>query len=191
MTETIMALDLGNTKAQLVAAQEGFEDDELFVPEDIFSEAGAFVDIASNDTKPAHGLHNGVVEPDIAIWRIDVPSLDALVIAGGDGARQYLWSNPQLLDKVRKANENGKIIGAIGLAGVVLAQAGVLTGKRATTAHDPVAIAEYRRHGVDYEDVDTVIDGNIITARDAEDAHLFAELIVGLLKERKAMPAQH
>ena len=44
-----MALDLGNTKVQLVAAQEGFEDDELFVPEDVFSEAGAFVDIASND----------------------------------------------------------------------------------------------------------------------------------------------
>jgi putative intracellular protease/amidase len=54
-----------------------------------------------------------------------------------------------------------------------------------------VAIAEYRRHGVDCEDVDTVIDGNIITARGAEDAHLFAELLVGLLKERKAMPAQH
>lgn len=186
-----MALDLGNTKVQLVAAQEGFEDDELFVPEDVFSEAGAFVDIASNDTAMARGLHNGEVEPDIAIWRIDVPSLDALVIAGGTGAMPHLWSNPQLLDKVREANAKGKIIGAIGLAGVVLAQAGVLEGKRATSARNSLAIAEYRRHGVDYEDVDTVIDDNIITARGAEDAHLFAELLVGLIKERKAMPAQH
>jgi protease I len=186
-----MALDIGNTKVQLVAAQEGFEEDELFVPEDVFSAAGAFVDIASNDTAPAHGLHNGEVEPDIAIWRIDVHSLDALVIAGGSGALRHLWANPQLLDKVREANAKGKIIGAIGLAGVVLAQAGVLTGKRATSSPDPLAVIEYRRHGVNYEDVDTVIDGNIVTARGTEDANMFAELIVGLLKARNAMPAQH
>jgi protease I len=189
-TETFMALDLGNTKVQLVAAQEGFEDDELFVPEDVFSAAGAFVDIASNDTAPAHGLHDGKVDPDIAIWRIDVDSLDALVIAGGSGAIAHLWANPQLLDKVREAHAKDKIIGAIGLAGVVLAQAGVLNGRRATSSPNTVAIAEYRRHGANYEDVDTVIDSNIVTARGVDDAKLFAEIIVGLLKASKAMPAQ-
>lgn len=186
-----MAIDLGNTKVQLVAAQEGFEDDELFVPEDVFSDAGAFVDIASNDVKTAHGLRGGEVDPDIAIWRIDVDSLDALVIAGGSGAVPHLWANPQLLDKVREAHAKGKIVGAICMAGVVLAQAGVLKGKRATSCPDPVAVAEYRRHGASYEDVDVVIDGNVVTARGVEDAKMFAELIVGLLKARKAMPAQH
>jgi protease I len=185
-----MALDLGNTKVQLVAAQEGFEDDELFVPEDVFSEAGAFVDIAANDIVTAHGLRGGEVEPDIAIWRIEVDTLDALVIAGGSGAIPYLWANPQLLDKVREAHAKGKIIGAIGLAGVVLAQAGVLKGKRATLSPDSIAIAEYQRHGVNYEDVDAVIDGNVVTARGVEDAKMLAELIVGQLKARKAMPVQ-
>ena len=69
-----MAMDLGNTKVQLVAAQEGFRDEELFVPEDVFSDAGAFVDIASNDTRTAHGMLGGEVDPDIAIFRIDVDS---------------------------------------------------------------------------------------------------------------------
>ncbi|HEY3273828.1 MAG TPA: DJ-1/PfpI family protein [Methanocella sp.] len=186
-----MALDLGNTKVQLVVAQEGFEDDELFVPEDVFSEAGAFVDIAANDIVTAHGLRGGEVDPDVAIWRIDTDSLDALVIAGGSGAIPYLWANPQLLDKVREAYARGKIIGAVGLAGVVLAQAGLLKGKRATLSPDSIAIAEYRRHGVNYEDVDVVIDSNIVTARSREDAKMFAELIVGQLSARKAMPAQH
>jgi protease I len=186
-----MALDLGNTKVQLVAAQEGFEDDELFVPEDVFTVAGAFVEIAANDIATAHGLRNGEVDPDIAIWRIDVDSLDALVIAGGSGAIPHLWANPQLLDKVREAHAKGKIIGAIGLAGVVLAQAGVLKGKRATLSPDSIAIAEYRRHGANYEDVDVVIDGNVVTARGVEDAKMLAELIVGQLEARKAMPAQH
>jgi|AGTN01.2.fsa_nt_gi Putative intracellular protease/amidase len=186
-----MAIDLGNTKVQLIAAQEGFEEDELFIPEDVFSEAGAFVDIASNDTVTAHGLHDGEVDPDIAIWKIDIDSLDALVIAGGTGAISHLWANPQLLDKVREADAKSKIIGAIGLAGVVLAQAGVLEGRRATVARNEAAIAEYRRHGVDYEDADTVIDGDIITARDVESAKLLAELIVGQIKARKAVPAEH
>jgi protease I len=186
-----MALDLGNTKVQLVAAQDGFEDNELFVPEDIFSDAGAYVDIASNSTAMARGLHGGEVEPDIAISRIYVDSLDALVIAGGSGAIPCLWANPDILDKVREASAQGKIIGAIGLAGVVLAQAGILKGKRATTSRDSLATAEYRRHGVDYEDVDIVIDDNIVTARGVEDAKMLANMIVDMLKTRKAMPAQH
>ena len=36
-----------NGKVVLVAAPEGFRDEELFVPEDVFSEAGAFVLTAS------------------------------------------------------------------------------------------------------------------------------------------------
>ncbi len=123
-----MAMDLGNTKVQLVAAQEGFRDEELFVPEDIFSDAGAFVDIASNSTRTAHGMLGGDVDPDIAIFRIDVDSIDALVIAGGKGSPQYLWSNPVLLEKVREAYAKGKIVGAICMSGVVLAQAGILKG---------------------------------------------------------------
>jgi protease I len=186
-----MALDLGNTKVELVAAQEGFEDDELFIPEDVFSAAGAHVEIASNDIATARGLRGGEVNPNIALWRIDIDSLDALVIAGGSGAVPHLWANPDLLDKVREAHAKGKIIGAIGLAGVVLAQAGVLKGKRATSSPDSIAVAEYRRHGVNYEDVDAVIDGNIVTARGVEDAKMLAELIVGELKARKAMPAEH
>lgn len=186
-----MAIDPGNTKVELVAAQEGFEDDELFVLEDVFSEAGAFVEIASNGTATARGLHEGLVNPDIAIGRIDVDSLDALVIAGGRGAVPYLWANPELLGKVREAHAKGRIVGAIGLAGVVLAQAGILEGRRAAALRDTIATAEYRRHGVNYEDVDVVIDINIITARGVENAKMFAELIVGELKARKAVPLQH
>ena len=150
----IMAMDLGNTKVQLVAAQEGFRDEELFVPEDVFSEAGAFVDIASNSTRTAHGMLGGEVDPDIAIDRIDVDSLDALVIAGGKGSPQYLWSNPDLLEKVREAYAKGKIVGAICMSGVVLAQAGILKGQACDRLPRPGSAARaqaprgrVRRHG--------------------------------------------
>ncbi len=186
-----MALDLGNTKVILVAAQEGFEDDELFVPEDVFSEAGAFVEIASNGVATAQGLREGQVDPDIAIGRIDVDGLDALVIAGGSGAVPHLWANPDLLGKVREAHAKGKIVGAIGLAGVVLAQAGILKGRRAAAPGDAVAINEYRRHGVNSEAVDVAIDSNIVTARGRDDAKMLAELIISELEGRKTILAEH
>jgi protease I len=182
--EILMAIDLGNTKVQLVAAQEGFRDEELFVPEDIFSDAGAFVDIASNSTQMAHGTQGGEVEPDLAIFRIDVDSIDALVIAGGKGSPQYLWSNPDLLEKVREAYAKGKIVGAICISGVVLAQAGILKGKHATVFPDPVALAEYRKHGVAYENMGVVVDGNVVTASGPDYAKPFAEAILDLLRAR-------
>lgn len=184
--EVFMAMDLGNTKVQLVAAQEGFQDEELFVPEDVFSEAGAFVDIASNSTRTAHGMLGGEVDPDIAIDRIDVDSLDALVIAGGRGAMRFLWANPDLISKVREADKKGKIIGAIGLSVVVLAEAGILKGNRATVFPDPLALAELKRHEVICEDVGAVEGTRIITARDASYSKLFAEAILDLIKLRLA-----
>lgn len=181
-----MAMDLGNTKVQLVAAQEGFRDEELFVPEDIFSEAGAFVDIASNSTQTAHGMLGGRVNPDTAIDRIDVDSLDALVIAGGEGSPQYLWSNPVLLEKVREAYIKGKVVGAICLSGVVLAQAGILKGKHATVYPDPVALHELKHHEVVYEDMGVVVDGKVVTATGPDYARPFAEAILELLQARLA-----
>ncbi len=179
-----MAMDLGNTKVQLVAAQEGFRDEELFVPEDVFSDAGAFVDIASNSTLTAHGMLGGEVDPDLAIFKIDVDTIDALVIAGGKGSPQYLWSNPELLEKVREAYAKGKIVGAICMSGVVLAQAGILKGKHATVFPDPVALAEYKKHEVVYEDVGVAVDGNVVTASGPDNARPFAEAILEMLKAR-------
>ncbi|OPY26824.1 MAG: Intracellular protease 1 [Methanocella sp. PtaU1.Bin125] len=179
-----MAMNLGNTKVQLVVAREGFRDEEVFVPEDIFSEAGAFVDIASNDQRTARGMLGGRINPDTAIDRIDTDSLDALVIAGGEGAPQYLWSNPALLDKVREAYAKGKVVGAICISGVVLAQAGILKGKHATVFPDPVALREYKHHGVVYEDRGVVVDGNVVTACGPDYARPFAEAILELLQAR-------
>ncbi len=185
-----MAIDLGNTKVQLVAAQEGFEDDELFVPEDVFSAAGAFVEIASNAKRTARGARGGCVEPDNAIGAIDPGRLDALVIAGGPGAMRFLWANPDLIGKVREAYARGKIVGAIGLAVVVPAEAGVLKGHRATCASDPLALAELRRHGVAHEDVSVVEGTRVVTARDRDYAKLFARAILDLLEARLA-PGQY
>jgi predicted dinucleotide-utilizing enzyme len=131
--------------------------------------------------KPRDGLRGA---PFIVRNKIDVDSIDALVIAGGKGSPQYLWSNPDLLEKVREAYAKGKIVGAICISGVVLAQAGILKGKHATVFPDPVALAEYKKHEVVYEDVGVAVDGNVVTASGPDYARPFAEAILDMLRAR-------
>ncbi|MCD1294666.1 DJ-1 family protein [Methanocella sp. CWC-04] len=176
--------NLGNLKIQLVAAERNFRDEELFVPENVFSDAGAFVSIASNTTKTITGMLGGTVHPDTKIEDIVVDDLDALVIAGGSGSPRYLWDNEALLEKVRDAHKKGKIIGAICLSGAILAQAGILKGKRGTVFPTEDAISILNRNGVTYVNQGVVVSDNIVTAQGPENAKEFAQAVLSLVRPR-------
>lgn len=179
-----MEFSLDNTEIVLVAAPEGFRDEELFVPEDIFSEAGAFVLTASTTKKPIYGSQGGSTHPDLHIEDIKVDSLNALVIAGGKGAREHLWGNEALLRKVREASEKGKVIGAICISGAIPALAGIMRGRKGTVYPDPEALEVLEDNGETYVNEGVVVDGNVVTAAGPTYAREFAGAILSLLKER-------
>ena len=181
-----MEFNLGSTEIVLVAAPEGFRDEELFIPEDVFSAAGAFVLTASTTRKPIYGKLGGVTDPDVHIEDINVNSLNALVIAGGPGARNYLWNNEALLRKVREANDKGKVIGAICISGAIPALAGIMRGRRGTVYPDPEAIDVLKKAGEAYVDEGVVVDGNVVTAKGPQYAKEFAETILALLQRTLA-----
>jgi protease I len=184
-----MEIDLDNTEVVLVAAPEGFRDEELFIPEDVFSAAGAFVLTASTTKKPIYGSQGGFTDPDVHIEDIKVDSLDALVIAGGAGARKYLWENDALLRKVREADEKGKIVGAICISGAIPALAGIMRGKKGTVYPDPEALEVLKNGGETYVNEGVVVDGNVVTAAGPMYAREFGETILALLKKRlETMP---
>ena len=184
---TFMKINLGNLKIQLVAAEKNFRDEELFVPEDIFSDAGAFVPTASSTMKTIHGMMGGSTEPDLLIGDIRVSGLDAIVIAGGTGSREYLWNDEALLEKVREANNTGKIIGAICLSGAIPARAGIMRNRRGTVYPDPEAVEELKKCGEIYVDQGVVVDGNVVTAQGPQNAKEFAETIMALLQSKLTM----
>lgn len=134
----------------MVVAPELFRDEELQIPRRMFEGWGASVSVASSTTAPIRGqLGRITVSPDLLITAVDPASLDALVVVGGVGAR-VLWDDEDLLDLTRRTVALGKTVGAICLAPVVLARAGVLTGLPATVFH--VAKAELVRGGAAYVD---------------------------------------
>lgn len=108
-----------------------------------------------------------------SISQIDSQSFYAMYIAGGSGAPVHLWDHEPLRVFVRAMHGAGKPVGAICLAPPVLARAGLLAGKRATTFPDPRAILELKRGGATYVQQPVVGDGTIVTADGPDSAEAF------------------
>jgi protease I len=74
----------------------------------------------------------------------------------------------------------GRPVAAICLSPPVLARAGVLAGKRATTFPAERAIVELKRGGATYVEEPVVQDGIIVTANGPEAATAFGEALASL-----------
>lgn len=182
-----MAINLGNMEIVIVAAENNFRDEELFIPEDIFSAAGAFVQVASTTTDTIYGMLGGTIKPDIRIDKINTDSLNALVIAGGSGSVEYLWGNEALLKKVREAYDKGKVIGAICLSAVIPAQAGIMKGRRGTVYPTVESLSELKRHGEVFVDKGLVVSDRIVTAQGPAQAKDFANAVLELAASRATL----
>jgi len=163
----------------LVIAEKIFRDEEYQVPKDILIKAGVKVVTASTTTGDAIGKLGLKVRPDILISSIDTDKLDALIFIGGGGAEQY-FHDPLAHRLAKEAAQKGKVYGAICIAPVILANAGLLKGKRATVF--PSSSESLNRGGAVYTAGDVEVDGKLITGCGPEAAKKFGERLLELLK---------
>jgi protease I len=177
--------DLKGTKVLMVIAYHDFRDEEYQKPREILENAGAEITVASSSTGPALGKLGMTVNVDTLLEDILVEDYDAFVFVGGPGASEY-FNNQTALRIVKQADEAHKIIAAICIAPVILANAGILTGKEATVFSTEAYTL--REKGVIYtgQEVETDGMGNIITADGPEAAEKFANLIAEALVRAKA-----
>jgi protease I len=162
----------------MIVAHRDFRDEELFTPRKILETAGAKVTVASSDIREASGMLGRTVKPDLLVKDINPDSYDALVFVGGPGAQEY-WDDRKAHEIARRAAKGKKIVGAICIAPVTLANAGLLDGKRATVWRTEAG--RLRAQGADYTGRDVEVDGNIITANGPEAAEKFGREIVAAL----------
>jgi len=167
-------------KAVLVIAEQDFRDEEYLVPKGILSQAGVEVTTASTTTGEAVGKLGHKVHPDLLVSQIKVEDYDALVFVGGGGAAQY-FADETAHNLARGFAQAGKVVAAICIAPVILAQAGLLRGKRATVFPD--GVSELTKAGAIYTAQSVERDGRIITGNGPDAAEAFGHEIVRQLQE--------
>ena len=143
---------------------------------------GVRVTVASTRPGVATGMRGARVAVACTVRQADPARYDAVALAGGSGAPAHLWDSAPLASLVRAAHRAGKPVAAICLAPPVLARAGVLAGRRATTFPTDRAIAELRRGGAVYVRDPVVRDGTVVTASGPEAAAAFGAALARLLK---------
>lgn len=165
----------------VVPLADGFEEIEAMSIVDILRRANIEVVLA--------GLHDGFITsargvkviPDVTIDRVKADEFDMIVLPGGQPGSDNLNADKRVRELILEFNKKGKPTGAICAAPYVLANAGILQGKKATS------YPTYREKitGAVYTDEDVVEDGNIITSRGPATAACFALKIVEKLKGKE------
>jgi protease I len=167
----------------MVIAPERFRDEELAEPRRALEAAGHRVTVASTRAGgvTARGMLGATVTIDRSIADLATTEFDAIVVVGGAGSPDHLWTHEPLQSLVKRHHAAGKTVAAICLSGPVLARAGVLAGRRATVFPAPRAIVELKRGGAAYVDEPVVRDGSILTASGPEAAPAFGAALLQLL----------
>ncbi|MCD6097411.1 DJ-1/PfpI family protein [bacterium] len=168
-------------KIAMIIAPNDFRDEEYLVPKRIFEEAGYEVVTFSETTAVSIGMLGAKVTPDKKLADLRPEEFDAVDFVGGVGSTFY-WDDTVALKVASSAYERGKVVAAICLAPVILANAGLLSGKNATVFKS--AKGKLIEKGAKYTAADVEVAGRIITGNGPSAAKKFAEAIIKALEEK-------
>lgn len=163
----------------LVIAERIFRDEEYQIPKNILEKAGFKVLTASTSLEKAIGKLGMTVKPDILVKDLFNQELAALIFIGGGGSSQY-FKDKTAHELTRHFYSQGKVVGAICIAPVILANAGILKGKRATVFPD--GQIDLKTNRAVYTGNLVEVDGNIVTGCGPEAAEKFGNQIVEMIK---------
>jgi protease I len=162
-----------------VLVDESYQVLEVWYPVYRLREAGFDVVIIGNGTKDVFPSKEGYpCQVDRSIDTIQAKDFDAVVIPGG-WAPDFLRRYPKIVQFVKDLNAAGKVIASICHGGWMLVSADCCRGKTATcffAIKDDMIAA-----GARYVDEETVVDGNLITARKPDDLPRFVKEIINKL----------
>ena len=166
-------------KILIVVAPKDFRDPEYNDPREVFSEVGMEVKVASIQSGIASGVDGTEAPIDLTVSQADPSQFDAVVFIGGSGMLEII-KDESLQILAKKFYTAQKITASICAASGVLAQAGILEGKNATSWSGIRDILE--KNGALFSNEGVVTDGKIITADGPTSARKFGEEIVKALK---------
>jgi len=164
-------------KRVLVPLAEGFEELEAVTIIDILRRAGIEVVVASLGESPVAGAHGIRIAADTPLGALAEQEFDMIAMPGGMPGADHLNKDARIAELIQRLHGQGKPVAAICAAPMVLAAAGVLDGRRATSY--PGFLKDAGRTTI--VDAAVVNDDGVITSRGPGTALDFALALVAEL----------
>ncbi|MFP3874421.1 MAG: DJ-1 family glyoxalase III [Thiohalophilus sp.] len=160
----------------LIPLAQGCEELEAVTVIDLLRRAGVEVTTVGLDDQPVRASRGTVLIPDTTLEAVLDREFDMIVLPGGLPGADHLNNDPRIHTLLLQMTDAGKYTAAICAAPKVLASAGLLNGKRATSF--PGALDNIRTDNLQYEQIPVVVDGKVITSRGPGTAMDFALTLI-------------
>ena len=167
----------------LVPLAQGCEELEAVTVVDLLRRAGIDVITAGLDEQPVRASRGVTLLPDMSLDAALQLEFDMIVLPGGLPGADHLRDDPRVIDLLKKMAAADRYTAAICAAPRVLAHAGLLDGKRATSF--PGALDVDAIPGIDYQEAPVVMDDKVITSRGPGTAMDFALALIETLVGRR------
>lgn len=164
----------------LVPLAEGFEEIEAVTVIDLLRRAGVEVRAASLGPRLVTGSHGITLEADVTLDEARAADYDMIVLPGGMPGADHLKQDARVIALLKEFAEQGRYTAAICAAPGVLAHAGLLAGRAATSF--PGFLDEGSAPGIRLRPEPVVTDGKVVTSRGAGTAMDFGLALVELLE---------
>jgi 4-methyl-5(b-hydroxyethyl)-thiazole monophosphate biosynthesis len=163
----------------LVPLAQGCEELEAVTVVDLLRRAGIDVITAGLDAQPVRASRGVTLVPDMSLEAALQLEFDMIVLPGGLPGADHLRDDPRVIGLLKKMAAADRYTAAICAAPRVLAHAGLLDGKRATSF--PGALDVDAVPGIDYQEAPVVMDDKVITSRGPGTAMDFALTLIETL----------
>ena len=160
--------------------EDFFEDSEAIYPYYRMIEEGYEVLIVGPEKNRAYkGKIGMTLKSDISASEADLNDVAAVIIPGGN-APDMMVRNKDMVEIVKNAMKDCKIIAAICHGPLMLIEADVIKNKKVTGFESIRTLLKLA--GGEFIDRDVVVDDNIITSRKPADLPVFCKSIIELIK---------
>ncbi len=163
----------------LIPLAEGCEEIEAVTLIDLLRRAEIEVTTASLIAAPVRASRGVVLVADATLAELVGETFDLIALPGGGGGAERLRADACVLERVRAQHAAGRYLAAICAGPSVLAAAGVLAQRRATSF--PGWLTADAAPGLQLESVPVVRDGHIFTSRGPGTAMDFALALIEAL----------
>lgn len=143
-----------------VIAPQGYQGIEYGHSKEALEAAGHTV-VTASTSKKAKAKDGTSLQVDMLLKNVDLDGFDAILFVGGPGVYDY-FEDAHVLGLAKKFSKAGKIVSAICAAPSILANAGLLKGKKATSF--PSQAANLKAKGAHFTGHAVERDGRIVTA---------------------------